>query len=739
MRKLLGGLVLVAGVGGLGWYGSSNNAKTMQAEVTSGAQAATQGTIHAVNTRVSGRDIIVSGIANDKGERDLILSAMNDVNGRRVVRDELRVLDTASPFALNAVKDVEGLSYDGVIPTEVDRAVLASRIGDAAGDLDLMAGVPDGNWTGVVGQGLDGLDVLQDGTLSVSDQTVTLKGIALNPVHEADARAALEELPEGYTADVVITTLDDGTPLRLTMDLDAEGNATASGKIPASLEVAGLADALGGDVDPYVQQSVLVSERPDWPAVSQIGASALGKLKTGQMRMTENTLTVTGTATPEGKAEAEALVASLPDGFEGTSNISLWDDGEPFTLNMTNDGDAMMAKGKFPAGLTASDVVGNVPSDGIRNAYIDDETGGFSTVASNGVAALGQLENGALSVVGTDVTLTGTALTPAEADAAKATLGDLPEGYTANFDIATIDDGTPPNFNVVYSATGGATVDGKLPADTDVEDIAAALGLDGASGSPVQGLIGEGAASTEKLAALSGWLPELDAMTFNSNDDVVSVNAVVAPGVDEDLVQSGLEDALGSGASISLTALSTLPENGAMRMNQATGRNETFTGGYWLPVYDFSSDMANCNAQSAAALEADRVNFVTGSARLDAKSVRAINSVAAILRKCLADTDLNVEIGGHTDSQGGEQLNLELSQARAEAVRSALIARGVSDAETTAKGYGEAEPIADNGTAEGRAANRRTTITWFEPIINTPEVEENAEAETTETESTVGE
>lgn len=79
---------------------------------------------------------------------------------------------------------------------------------------------------------------------------------------------------------------------------------------------------------------------------------------------------------------------------------------------------------------------------------------------------------------------------------------------------------------------------------------------------------------------------------------------------------------------------------------------------------------------------------MTDSTRLDAKSVRAINAVAAIMRKCLDETDLNVEIGGHTDSQGGEDLNQQLSQTRAEAVRIALIDRGLAEASIVAKGYG---------------------------------------------------
>ncbi|MCB9743363.1 MAG: OmpA family protein [Alphaproteobacteria bacterium] len=73
-----------------------------------------------------------------------------------------------------------------------------------------------------------------------------------------------------------------------------------------------------------------------------------------------------------------------------------------------------------------------------------------------------------------------------------------------------------------------------------------------------------------------------------------------------------------------------------------------------------------------------------------------------------------VEVQGHTDNQGGDAYNQELSEARAAAVRDYLIEKGVSARRLEAKGYGNSDPIADNATAEGRAENRRVQFDILE-------------------------
>ncbi len=101
------------------------------------------------------------------------------------------------------------------------------------------------------------------------------------------------------------------------------------------------------------------------------------------------------------------------------------------------------------------------------------------------------------------------------------------------------------------------------------------------------------------------------------------------------------------------------------------------------------------------------VHFASGQAEILPGSSAALDDVAAVL---IADPTIRVEIQGHTDNRASAESNLALSQRRAEAVMGYLIEKGVDPAQLTAKGYGEASPIADNATEAGRLENRRVEL-----------------------------
>ena len=111
-----------------------------------------------------------------------------------------------------------------------------------------------------------------------------------------------------------------------------------------------------------------------------------------------------------------------------------------------------------------------------------------------------------------------------------------------------------------------------------------------------------------------------------------------------------------------------------------------------------------CIAKITTLVTNNKITFEPGSTTLDNNSQTTINSIAELLNSCL---EAPIEIGGHTDSQGREEMNLNLSQSRANAVLNALRAGRVKLKALTSRGYGEPHPIGDNKTEDGREANRR--------------------------------
>ncbi len=116
-------------------------------------------------------------------------------------------------------------------------------------------------------------------------------------------------------------------------------------------------------------------------------------------------------------------------------------------------------------------------------------------------------------------------------------------------------------------------------------------------------------------------------------------------------------------------------------------------------------------------LKVQQITFAPNSAEIDDVAGSSLDHIAEILRQC---QDVPMEVAGHTDSQGRESMNLALSQARAEAVIQALLARRVLTSNLVARGYGESQPIADNKTEEGRNANRRIEFRLIAPQSDSP-------------------
>lgn len=116
-------------------------------------------------------------------------------------------------------------------------------------------------------------------------------------------------------------------------------------------------------------------------------------------------------------------------------------------------------------------------------------------------------------------------------------------------------------------------------------------------------------------------------------------------------------------------------------------------------------DGDGCPLEKIIALKG--VTFEFNKTRLRPDAMTILDWALDILKKY---PDMKVEVAGHTDSIGSDEYNQELSEGRANAVRTYFIEKGIAEAQLTAKGYGESEPVDSNETEEGRERNRRTEL-----------------------------
>jgi OOP family OmpA-OmpF porin len=135
----------------------------------------------------------------------------------------------------------------------------------------------------------------------------------------------------------------------------------------------------------------------------------------------------------------------------------------------------------------------------------------------------------------------------------------------------------------------------------------------------------------------------------------------------------------------------------------------------------------NCVEKANQAISSGKIVFAPGSTDVDETADDTLDRVAKALEDC---EDMEMEIGGHTDSQGGEGMNQQLSQARANSVLDALLTRRVTGVKFTAKGYGEIEPIADNETEDGRESNRRIAFKLIGDAVADKSSDQNTQSDT---------
>ena len=314
------------------------------------------------------------------------------------------------------------------------------------------------------------------------------------------------------------------------------------------------------------------------------------------------------------------------------------------------------------------------------------------------IAALKELGQGTVTFSDADITLVAAVGTPrADFDRVVGELSNaLPDVFALQAVLTEAADAAeagPPEFSATLSPEGAVQVRGRVPdtlINTTVESFShAQFGRDNVT---MGTRITDGLPGDWTVRILAG----LEALSMLESGSILVQPALVTI--------SGKTGSTSATADISRLLIEKLGQAATFKIDVVYVEALDPVAGLPTPQ--------ECVQQIAVVTDQRKITFDPGSATLSAEAQPVVDAIAGILKRC---PTVSVLVAGYTDSQGRDQMNLELSQSRADAVLEALQSRRIPVAEFESIGFGEARPIADNATETGREANRRIEFTLIIP------------------------
>ncbi len=699
-----------------------------------------------IGVSVQGRHVRLEGSDVDGALRERALAAVAALPGVLGPTDALDVMADVSPYRLDAQKDAGGgVTIEGLAPDEASKEAIEADaralFGEAAAiDIGLADGAPEGDWRAVAGSVFDALATLHRGRISIEDSAISLEGEVASEDDLAAIDLFAEAVPEGFlwtqAVDLERQRVEPYTFLVVRQPGEgfrlsgfAPDDATRQDLV-AEAEL--IAEAAGGGL-PVVADIELADGMPDeeWPSLVKAGIGAMRDMESGRFEVIGNDVAFSSdAASADGGDDVTATqragldAAALPDTGDGADSEA-GPDGRAvsstsasLTIDKVED-EVWSVRGVVPDQAAEERIVVAIKTHaGVQELEADLERAGgvadeeWLRFAADRLKSLDEVRAGRLSIEAFDAHLIGVVETPEDIEPVRAELAVIDDAMTV--DLQPVDPRPLAVLDLDMSPEDGVELAGALPAGLSADEALAALGIRTHDGELAENGRGEAEAWRRELGGLGVLLPKFERLTLSLDGGGARIDGVLDTRADAEGIRTGLEDLFGDGreAEIDLAVSGAVHDDGAERTDPLTGEKQVHRRGFWLPAVAFDADAESCRQRSVEILAEEKINFGRGEAELDERAEPVLNRLAAIAIACLEQAGLELEIGGHTDSRGARSMNEELSQARADAVREALTDRGVAGRSLVAIGYGDALPIADNATDEGRAANRRITFEW---------------------------
>ncbi|WP_371037579.1 OmpA family protein [Rhodosalinus sp. FB01] len=482
-----------------------------------------------------------------------------------------------------------------------------------------------------------------------------------------------------------------------------EDGVSVIGLVPAATDREGMVARLEGSVaGGSVSDLMEVADYPTpegWDDALDFGLSTLKRLPRAKISIEAGAVAIT--AMSDSAAEKRSLEAEFARQVPDTLRLALDISAprpviSPFTLRFVlHEGGARFdacsaSTEEGRARILAAAAAAGMDGKGDCRIGLGVPSSAWPEAAERAIAALAELDGGSVTITDADVALVAAEGTdPALFERVSGELGaDLPDIFALDAVLPEVPDETdtgPREFIATLSPEGSVQLRGRISSETNrtIADSFARAGF-GSAAVYTAAVVDDSLPAEWQVRVLAGLeaLARLANGAVTIRPDSIRVRGETGKAEASAEIASLLSEKLGASSEFSIEV----------------AYREALDPEAALPT------PAECVAMIDEITEGRKINFEPGSATLDSAARLILDDIAEVLRDC---GPLPLEIAGHTDSQGRESMNLDLSQQRAEAVLAELRDRRVLTSSFVPRGYGESDPIADNGTEAGRETNRR--------------------------------
>ncbi|MEY4871114.1 MAG: hypothetical protein RLZZ563_444 [Pseudomonadota bacterium] len=712
--------------------------------------------------------VTLVGTAPNEAARFRAVNLAGSVIDSGRVRDSLDVTPVtqieAPRFSIEMLRNDDGIQLIGLLPEGGAEVVLTTAANDLSGGapvadmLETAAYPAPPDWQAAFDYGIAALQLLPRSKISVATDSVEITAIATSEAEKRKLESELARLrPEGLAVTIDVSAPRPVlTPFTLRFVIDAEGpqfdacsadTETARDRILTAASAAGMTGKTTCTIGLGVPS-------PRWSEAVVAGIKAVAAMGKGTITFSDADVTLLaaeGTSQAAFDRAVGELQAALPDAFSLDATLPKTDAAlagpVEFTATLAEGGKVEL-RGRLTDEMQRDAVDSFAKAQfGVGNVYtatrLDGELpDGWPVRVLAGLEALGQLETGALLVREDTVEVSGvTGSQNARGRISQILSAKLGQGQTFKVSVSYNKELDPlaalptpeeclADITLLLSQQkitfppGSAEIDaptGQLMTRlADAMNECTALPLEIAGHTDSQG-------SEEGNRALSQARAEAVLLALQGRRVEVSEMRAVGYGEAQPIADNETEEGREANRRIELNLI------GAPAAPVAEGETEVGAvaaalaeaGGVTIPATAPPETSEACVGNIKTLLEKDKITFEPGSDDIADSSSALIEAVATLLKQC---PGVPIEVGGHTDSQGSSGGNQRLSEGRAKAVLVALKEKGVDVATMKAVGYGEAKPVADNDTGDGREANRRIEFTLITPAGTAPVTPEPATA-----------